>query len=150
MNVDQGDNINLKIWLKLNFSLSAWQPVNLMLCTKHRVTYHINSWEWWSHEDKVQWKHFIQITFSFICLSEISLVDVVKLSSAGWKGIQMKVSKNKVWLCDCKVWIENVLVHNLVVVVVCVASMFFRVSLLFILLRVCNAQNVNVFVYLCC
>jgi len=63
----------------------------------------------------------------------------------------MKVFEDKVWLCDCIVWIEELLAYNSVVIsLYSIHVLPCLVSSLFISLRVCNAQNVNVFVYLCC
>lgn len=92
-----------------------------MLCTKHQMTCHINSWEvshyvqWMSHEDEMQWKPFYTNYF-FIHVSVISMNYGFCETVLVEKEIQMKVSKNKGWLCDCIVRMEDVLVYNLYVI----------------------------------
>lgn len=54
-------------------------------------------------------------------------------------------------MCDCVVWAKDVFVYNVAVVTVyTVPFLPCLVSILFILLRVCNAQNVNVFLFVFC
>lgn len=99
----------------------------------------------WNHHVQIQWKYFIQILLHSYVSHKYHLRMLWNLC-VGWNGIPMKVFFNKVWLCDCTVWIEDVLVYNLVVVsLYSLYVLTCLVSILFILLRVCNAQNVNFF-----
>ena len=105
----------------------------------------------WSNTVKIFYTNYF---FKCICLSSVSLADVVNLCSVGWKkkkkGIPTKVSTNRVWLCDCVVWIKDMSVKNLSVVsLYSIRVLSCLVSILFILFESLQCTKCKFLLYTC-